>query len=316
MADTKIEWADRVWNPVTGCSKVSPGCKNCYAARMATRLRGRLGYPLDNPFAVTLRPERLQIPTNWRKGSRIFVNSMSDLFHPEVPFEFILRIFSVMATTPRHNFLVLTKRPERILEWQAWYEAEGWALGVPIGGLPLPNVWLGVSAENQATADKRIPLLLQAKAALRFVSAEPLLGPLDLREYLRPSWGPVKDNGLRSFIPALDWLIAGGESGPGARPAHPAWFRSLRDQCHLGPEAPGGPTNTAFFFKQTGEWALVGIKGKLFGYEFETRRDRYLNLAGEASFEGEEVVCVRKVGTANSGRLLDGIEWNQIPEVE
>lgn len=254
---TRIEWTASTWNPVTGCTKVSPGCDRCYAATFAERWRGIPGHHFERGFDLTLRPERLALPPRWTKPRLIFVNSMSDLFHTDVPDSFIGSVFDVMASTSRHTYQVLTKRPGRMRSLLRRWEAAGWtwqrhdgARCRPLDGPP-PNVWLGVSAEDQRWADIRIPLLLDTPAACRFVSAEPLLGPLSLHRYLREGW-PTSE--ARRAFPAdrarwpgetgLDWVIAGGESGPGARSMQPQWARDLRDQC----EAAG----TAFFFKQWG----------------------------------------------------------------
>lgn len=231
---TKIEWCEETWNPVTGCTKVSEGCRNCYAERMAKRLAGRFGYP-ERPdhFKVTLHFDRLAQPLRWDKPRKIFVCSMGDLFHEEVPDDHILRVFRIMgrANVERHKFLLLTKRPERMKEWIIEYVVD--RDGNPD---PFHNIWLGVSAEDQETADSRIPVLLRTPAAKRFVSCEPLLGEIDLDR------GNYGSTGF--WIDQLDWVIAGGESGPGARPPDPDWFRSLRDQCNTA----GKP----FFFKQWG----------------------------------------------------------------
>jgi len=176
---TRIEWTDVSWNPVTGCSKVSRGCQFCYAERMAKRLAGRGGYPAENPFAVTLHPERLDEPLHWRKPRRVFVCSMGDLFHKDVPSGFITEVFAVMALCPQHTFQVLTKRPERMAEYLAdedlpdYIDTMACNYGACHANLdgrwPLPNVWLGTSVEDQATADERIPHLLRCPAAVRFV---------------------------------------------------------------------------------------------------------------------------------------------------
>lgn len=196
MAKSKIEWTEYSWNPVTGCTPVSEGCQNCYAKRMAKRLRGRCGYPADDPFRVTLHPERLEEPLKWKKPRRVFVCSMGDLFHEDVhPYD-IMQIFNVMAKAKQHTFLVLTKRPERMLEFYKRLRpgnvipgpyfsitgiGEGWAGSPPV--LP-DNIWLGVTAENQQRADERIPILLQIPATVRFVSCEPLLSAIDLTKWL------------------------------------------------------------------------------------------------------------------------------------
>lgn len=232
---TSIEWTDETWNPVTGCTKVSQGCKHCYAERMATRLAGRAGYPAaPHQFDVTLHPERLEDPLHWRKPRKVFVNSMSDLFHPAVPFDFIQKVFHVMRFSSEHTYQILTKRPEIMHEFMDWV--------TPLY-IKLPNVWLGVSVENQKAADERIPWLLKTPAAIKFVSYEPALGPVTLRTLTYS--GIYKPGDTRS----IDWVIAGCESGPGARPAHPDWFRSVREQCQI--------TNIPFFLKQ------MVINGKL-----------------------------------------------------
>ena len=262
---TKIEWAEESWNPVTGCTPVSEGCENCYAARMAKRLAGRAGYPADNPFRVTLHPERLDQPAKWRKPRRIFVCSMGDLFHEDVlaggRFGFIDKVMQVIYDYKQHIFIILTKRPENIPNWWAW---ETW-----------PNLWLGVTAENQARADERIPVLLSIPAAVHFVSIEPCLGPVDLEKPVgiigdRDSWvleqavGQPRPlvacpecDGTRYFQTdphveycgacggsgwGLDWVILGCETGPGRRTMQPVWARDVKDQC----VAAGVP----FFLKQ------------------------------------------------------------------
>ena len=255
-AETKIEWVrnedgsqGRTWNPVTGCTKVSPGCDHCYAETIAERFRGGPAFP--NGFDVQLRPNKLHGPLKWRQPSMVFVNSMSDLFHDSVPEDYIAEVFAVMAAAPQHTFQLLTKRHARmrsLLSSDDFRAAvDGWALDqhgqlhVP---WPLPNVWLGVSTETQQWADIRIPALLDTPAAIRFISAEPLLGEVDIFR-----------SALIDRDPGVDWVIAGGESGRSARPMHPEWVRSLRNQC----QDAGVP----FFFKQAGsvlsrEWECTG----------------------------------------------------------
>jgi protein gp37 len=235
---TAIEWTDTTWNPVTGCDRVSPGCDNCYAMTLAKRLKGmgQANYQHDGDprtsgpgFGLTLHPDALDKPLHWRKPRRVFVNSMSDLFHPDVPVDFIADVWAVMQATPQHTYQILTKRPQRMarvvannIEWN-----------------PLPNVWLGTSVENQRYADLRIPHLLATPAAVRFLSIEPLLGSVNLHDVFAPL-----DIHARWSLHDIDWCIVGGESGRGARPMDPEWARSLRDQC----EAAAVP----FFFKQWG----------------------------------------------------------------
>jgi protein gp37 len=265
---SKIEWTDATWQVTAGCTKVSPGCMNCYAATMAKRLRA-MGMPAYQNVVtdkgqwtgwVGCLPGNLPIPLHWRKPRRIFVDSMSDLFHPSVPFEFIDRVFGVMALASWHTFQILSKRPERAAEYAAT-----WGDGTKVdrialaanqidfrqGGLcerPLGHVWIGTTVENQAAADKRIPELLKIPAVVRFVSCEPLLGEIDLNRWLYSEHDRAgMDNQYLTPIGGnsrakIGWVIAGGESGSNARPMHPNAPRSLRDQCDLA--------GTPFYFKQ------------------------------------------------------------------
>ena len=249
---SRIEWTDATWSPVTGCAPISEGCQNCYAQRMANRLRGRCGYPADDPFRVTLHPERLGEPLRWRKPSRVFVCSMGDLFHPDVQPIWLSMIFNVIRECPQHTFMVLTKRPEIALEHL------GNAMLQPYFGLP--NLWIGVTAENQQRADERIPILLEIPAAVRFVSVEPMLGPVDLSKWLGGTWYcetcectvdpefvPFSEihypcENYLDFIPGIDWVICGSESGPNHRKTKIEWIRDLREQCISA--------NVPFFLKQ------------------------------------------------------------------
>ena len=212
-AQTGIEWTDSTWNPVTGCNKISPGCKNCYADRMAPRLRAMGNPRYANGFSVTLHHDLVDLPKRWRKPRRIFVNSMSDLFHEAVPFDFIKSIFDTIEESPRHTFQVLTKRPETALEYAC--------------SLQWPdNLWMGASVENQDYVH-RIDTLRLIPAKTRFLSLEPLIGP-------------IHDLNLND----IHWVIAGGESGHGSRPIELRWVQSIRDQCVA--------QDTPFFFKQWG----------------------------------------------------------------
>jgi protein gp37 len=224
MADTRIEWAHKVWNPITGCSPVSEGCQNCYAKRMSKRLAGRCGYPADDPFRVTLHPERLDEPLKWKKPRRVFVCSMGDLFHEDVPRWMRFEVMDIILQAKQHTFLILTKRPANMKECFEWYYSKA---GRTIE--TIKNLWLGVTAENQARADERIPILLQIPATVRFVSVEPMLGPVDLTNFII---GPNR----------LDWVICGSETGPNRREACIEWIGDLCDQC----EHAGVP----FFLKQ------------------------------------------------------------------
>ncbi len=219
---TAIEWTDKTWNPTTGCNKVSPGCKHCYAETVTKRFTQHF----PNGFEFTLRPERLEEPRRWRKPSRVFVNSMSDLFHERMPDRFLEEVFQVMAECPRHVFQVLTKRHERLLELAPELD---WPR----------NVWMGVSVENQDYAH-RADYLRRVPAAVRFLSCEPLLGP------------------LRLDLEGIHWVIVGGESGRGHRPIEAGWVRAVRSQCR--------EAGAAFFFKQWG-----GLRPKAGGRELDGR---------------------------------------------
>lgn len=332
MQDSKIEWTDKTWNPVTGCTKVSQGCKNCYAERMYERFNGKGSFK-----NVQMHPEKLSEPLKWRNPARIFVNSMSDLFHESVTFDFIDMVFAVMALCPQHTFQVLTKRSARMLEYfksredyeqieeaaavivsvhadQCFVQERrkidgkfcsfpsnklkqhitdaGWYSHVTFvdlgdgdydkehefiyeGTRPFPNIWIGVSVENMDVAE-RMEHLAEVDAAVKFLSCEPLLGPIEL---------PIDASDGSCFF---DWIIVGGESGPGARPMHPDWVRSVRDQCAMN--------GAAFFFKQWGEYApewankRVSVVYKGIGYE------------------------MGKLGKKKAGRLLDGNEYNAFPQ--
>ncbi|WP_137010110.1 DUF5131 family protein [Aquitalea aquatilis] len=331
MSDkTGIEWTDATWNPVTGCAKVSQGCKHCYALRDWKRLSAMPNtvYHGREFTDVMCHPERLDQPMRWSRPRRIFVNSMSDLFHPDVPFEFIAAVFAVMSVTTRHTYQVLTKRPERMVEFFQWV-ADGAACfdddriseHMPEGidwkpakagrggydncgpAFPYANVWLGVSVEDQATADERIPLLLQTPAAVRWISAEPLLGPVDLMPMFEHRADFFNDTGV-------DWVVVGGESGPKARPMHPDWAYRLKDHC--------AQSGVPFLFKQWGEWVSAGQPA------FGTVKGEVRHIRSDGSFWGEDlpkdenadVLTVVKVGKRSAGRLLGGREWNEYPEVK
>jgi len=339
---TKIEWTDKTWNPLVGCSVVSPGCTNCYAMAMAARLE-RMNPKLTHYQGLTkivngnavwtgklaLAPDHvLTEPLRRKKPTMYFVNSMSDLFHESVPDGWIDRVFAVMALCPQHTFQVLTKRAARM---RAYFDAgerggivatqaivaSGGKFGIRKPQWPLPNIWLGVSAERQQEADARIPDLLSTPAAVRFVSAEPLLGPIDVTRLDVPDYGYLNalDDGYftdgRPPRPRLDWVIVGGESGPGARPMHPDWARAIRDQC-VAADVP-------FFFKQWGHWVPeldcdAGDPDDRADYaRFLRNGFRILNLEGGCGFHGERVHVMRPSSKKSAGRLLDGREWQQWP---
>jgi len=241
MSDnTGIEWCDTTWSPVTGCTPISIGCAHCFAARMAKRLQAMGQHKYRNGFKVTLHPKELDKPLHWKKPRRIFVCSMSDLFHEEVPTEFILRIWNVMANCPQHQFIVLTKRAERMEVFTNSICHEDWLFFVSGSGhtAPLPNVTGMVTVENQECADERIPALLVSNFAIRGISAEPLLGPITMGYTFTEAY---REAGGK---PSVDWVICGGESGPGARPMDLSWARSLRNQCQKA--------GVAYFMKQLG----------------------------------------------------------------
>jgi protein gp37 len=298
MSDnTGIEWTDATWNPTTGCDKVSPGCDHCYAMTLAPRLKamGSAHYQTDGDprtsgpgFGVVSHFDALDKPLRWKKPRRIFVNSMSDLFHEQVPDHFIATVFAVMACAPQHTFQLLTKRHGRmrsLLSSDEFVSTLDLALGgkgdatwVADGpGWPLPNVWLGVSVENQQWFDIRWPALRDTPAAVRFLSMEPLLGPVDLINGMGDSW-----------LTDLDWVIVGGESGRGARPLHPEWAREIRDHCDVG----GVP----FLFKQWGEYVTPEQAPETFDQDY---------------FDGPGFY---RVGKKRAGRELDGRTWDEFPK--
>jgi protein gp37 len=317
---TGIQWTDATWNPIIGCSRVSEGCRNCYAEGIA----GRFGQgkptvysgltQIVNGRAVwtgqIAETKQLLQPLSWKQPKRIFVNSMSDLFHENVTDEQRDKIFTVMALCPHHTFQVLTKRPGEMLRYLSSgriqqniilplmdLQKNGGIASKPVfraldvmrrdkreWKFPLPNVWLGVSVENQKTADDRIPMLLITPAAVRFLSCEPLLGEIDLWTFLYTGVGSAKFN-------RLHWVICGGESGPHARPMGAEWPRSIRDQC-VKAEIP-------FFFKQWGAWLPALCDGAT------TDKFITLNCADQPI----------RVGKKAAGALLDGREWKQFPEV-
>lgn len=323
MADhSKIEWTDATWNPVTGCSVVSPGCTNCYAMKLAgTRLKhheSRAGLTRDTKAGpvwtgeVRFNEAWLTQPLQWKRPRMVFVCAHGDLFHEDVPDAWIDQVFAVMALAHRHTFQVLTKRSERMRDylsrhrWHLWAAAGRaidplrWQNLPPIMGgdrTPVPNVWLGISAEDQLRADQRIPDLLATPAAIRFVSAEPLLGPIDFNRIPMPQNEDRECSALSGheiagmvgnavgWIPPLDWIIVGGENGP--RQMLAEWAQAIRDQC--------AAANIPFFFKQWGSYLPAGqamADGRIW-----------------APRGGPALHAVK----AMTGRLLDGVEHNAMP---
>lgn len=306
MNQTGIQWTDKSWNPFAGCEHVSEGCRNCYAERHANRFRGMAGYPADNPFKVTLHPHRLEQPLTMKTPQKIFVGSMGDLFHKKIPFEYICKVYETMARAHWHTFQVLTKRPERALEFYRWLHSDG---RHPVSRImknsktymgrpwPLPNVWFGVSPCDQATLERYWQTLRQIPAVVRWLSLEPLLGPVDL-----------------SRIGRVDWVVAGGESGAQARPAHPDFFRKVRDDCQ--------DMRVPFFFKQWGEWRPSMDVSNELGHDNWSAPFTHINCRGETdeniftleSYDGTSYGMAR-VGKKKAGRNLDGREWNEFPKV-
>jgi len=321
-ASSKIEWTGLTWNPLTGCTPVSPGCEHCYAKAFFERFHG------PGSFAsVEYHEDRLLMPFSWREPKLVFVNSMSDLFHPDVPDEVIAEVFAVMLLARRHTFQVLTKHHGRMRsklndpEFRHAVRIEACTLttldGVPDehdDAWPLPNLWLGVSTENQRWADIRIPALLQTPAAVRWISAEPLLGPINLadqRLLVGPCGsgsGSCSDNSCRSH---LDWVVVGGESGPQARPMHPEWARLLRDQCV--------DAGIPYFLKQWGSWATrEQAPGMPYRDPWRSRAVKWIDQAGSThpfgDFAGDQSWClVERASKYVTGRELDGRTWDEMP---
>lgn len=347
MSKSKIEWTDASWNPTTGCTKVSAGCKNCYAKDVWENRFSKMPHTVyfGRKFEdVQCHPERLEVPLHWRRGRRIFVDSMSDLFHDAVPEDFIDQVFGVMALCPQHTFQVLTKRSNRMREYLSANHRAAYVEGrakriarehgnpIPAGRMlrwPLPHVWIGVSVEDQDTADARIPLLLETPAAVRWLSIEPLLGAINLRR-IAPRYFAARANALTGIwdwedgpmtreTPSLDWVVVGGESGQNARPMHPEWARSLRDQC----KAAG----VAFNYKQWGEW----VPRSSCYHKFEDGRscadidpgntrwpgirltERGLNGNDIANVDAGCDAYINRVGKRMAGRLLDGVLHDEYP---
>ncbi|MFP4336387.1 MAG: DUF5131 family protein [Halothece sp.] len=245
---SNIQWTDETWNPIVGCSRISSGCANCYAAEAAKspRLQQFSQYQTVKEWngITEFVQSQLLKPLSWRSPKKIFVCSMSDLFHENTPFEWINKVFAVMALCPQHTFQVLTKRPERMLEYftetpnlDTIISTSRLSMHHVQARFPLPNVWLGTTCENQAMVDKRVPLLSQVPAVVRFLSCEPLLSPINLSAHLAIEWSEIAEDwieawpGQQCYSQKIQWVIIGGESGQNARPCHLDWMRSLVNQC-------------------------------------------------------------------------------------
>lgn len=305
----KIQWLNlpgykgETWNPIIGCSKVSDGCKNCYAERMANRLAHNPKTKADYSEVITdgkwngkttLVHNSLFKPAGWRLPRLIFVCSMGDLFHESISFDAINMIFEEMNRHARHIFIVLTKRPERLTQFAEW---KIWRKDVQnIPWRPSENVWIGVTAENQEQANARIPHLMKIPAAVKFVSIEPMLSQIDI-SFIRSSscsgYTPLKPHPIGSpDRPFINWVICGGESGHNARPVHPDWVRSLKDQCQAA-EVP-------FFFKQWGEYKPMGTMG-----DFQ--------ILPFGKYDPESKFGFLKTGKHKSGNTLDGVKYEEYP---
>jgi protein gp37 len=348
---SKIQWTNKTWNPTTGCNKVSQGCKNCYAEVMHKRQMAMNPHKYTKPFSagVEVHEDELIKPYKWKKPCMIFVNSMSDLFHEDVPFEFIVKVYAIMKACPQHTFQVLTKRIERALEFYKWVQGniDQLKIALPILGFvmknegaffPPSNVWIGTSCEDQTTYNQRVPILLQIPAAIRFLSCEPLLGPIDLRfdsncmDYNHADFGHG-----RACIDThkIHWVIAGGESGHKARPVHPDWIRSLRNQCDSKKGA-----NIPFFFKQWGEYLPFEETGQppfyrdcatgeehdghlmnMINYDHYSEAGKFKGFrwyppmdAIDRCLENDSNDCSwLKMGKSKSGNMLDGKQYLEFP---
>lgn len=362
---TKIEWTDASWNPTRGCSKVSAGCRNCYAETVAARFCGE-GAPYEGTIQgrkwnghVRLEPAQLYQPLRWQRPRRIFVNSMSDIFHESIPDEYILAVFGAMSAARHHCFQLLTKRPARASEWFQWASAQWpgrshWKVGdkyvddvlftalesaasaqaapsrmrkvVARNDWPLPNVWVGVSVEDQASADERVPQLLNLPAAVRWLSMEPLLSAVNVEQWL----GVVHEDDAGThnqnqdlpdalgvpfhdpWVAGVDWVVVGGESGRNARPMHPQWARELRDQC--------ARSRVSFFFKQWGAWVPFGddhFDTSSVGDDVEAMdRVRWLAPDGrwcDIKSNHDEAAPMLLAGKKTAGRVLDGRTHDEWP---
>lgn len=348
MADkSKIEWTDATWNPIVGCSIKSPGCRVCYAMKDAWRkhhnpklphyhglTKKMNGHPVWTGILRQSPEHILTAPLRWREPRMVFVNSMSDLFHENVPDEWIDPVMAVIAMCPQHTMQVLTKRSDRMCAYfNATHSAgnvNAWQVRVcaAIDALvptrtprsnaarqrvacakPLANLWLGVSAERQKEADERIPDLLQTPAAVRFVSLEPLIGPIDLTQCGPAGWFNAV-SGYRvgdQRTPSLDWIIVGGESGPDARPMHPQWARDIRDQC-----AAAGKLDR-FFMKQWGQWVTEDQSPEDITLPGESRC-HFAKRDSEGEWTAGDQTPFYNVGKGAAGRLLDGTLHNGMPE--
>lgn len=286
---TGIEWCDRTWNPTTGCDRISPGCDNCYALTMAARLKAmgspkyqRDGHPdTSGPgFGLTIHPDTLLTPLGWKQPAKVFVNSMSDLFHSDVPDDFILAVWETMSRCPQHTFQILTKRPHRAARLISTFTNKG-------ERSPLANVWIGASIETDKWVFRR-GHLMAVPAQVRFLSLEPLIGPL-----------PTLN------LAGIGWVIVGGESGPSARPMHPAWVRDIRDRC----VAAGVP----FLFKQWGAWGPYDGRKLSPGLLRRVDVDGTVTLPGTGDIADRDVWLMMRIGKGAAGRTLDGDMWDQYP---
>ncbi len=323
MEKHKIDWLNmpgykgETWNPIIGCEKVSPACRECYALTMSIRLAniGSTSYYKNVVDGKKWNNETHFVETNiiqpmsWKKPRMVFVCSMSDLFHESNPMQWVNEVLKTISACPQHIFILLTKRPKRAMQIlkHLYGTRSVW---------PAKNIWLGITAENQETANERIPILLEIPAAKRFVSIEPMLGEVKLNQLIREEYGHAwVDNCLTGFnahgaggwyANKLDWVIVGGESGHKARPMHPDWVRSIRDQCK--------EADIPFFFKQYGEWIQVGECGNDDDSKYyHAKNCTRLNLSGNMGYHGEKAIYMMKKGKSKTGSELDGQHHKEFP---
>lgn len=312
MSKTQIEWTQRpgtvgeTWNPTTGCNKVDRGCKHCYAEVMHRRLMKMGQEKYSQPFlgGAVEHPDTLEIPFRWTKPRTVFVNSMSDLFHANVSFEFIDRVFQVIDRTPQHTYLILTKRPEIAARY--WQYMNRFNIGQRLWHPPR-NLWIGTSVNDQKSADLRVPLLVELEASIRFISYEPATGPVNLEPWLGTHWRVPVGGDVplqlrpRKLVQGIDWVICGGESGPHAQPMHPDWPRAIRSQC-TGAGVP-------YFFKQWGQWLPITYQGEQGTViNFTPGKNEFLF---NVPYRLQNMVRTRK----KSNNELDGQLWQQFPQL-
>lgn len=316
---SKIEWTEQTWNPIIGCSKISDGCKNCYAEKMAVRLAcientQHYKHVVSNKWNGTtyFNIPALEKPLKRKKPTTYFVCSMGDIFHETVPFRWVDEVLDIIEKCPQHRFIILTKRAKRMHDYWTWvYEFND---TVPS---KKQNIIWGITAENQEQANKRIPWLLEIPCSCKMVSIEPMLGEVDLTKIIDSDGDTIdclngkmyqKSCKVDKTFDIISWVIVGGESGSNARPMHPEWVKSIKDQCEK--------SNTPFFFKQWGEWKKVGECDNCKDSKYyDDRKCQILNISGGQGYHGELAYYMKKVGKKKAGCLIDGEEYKQFPKI-